>query len=513
MWEFLPFSEWQGENCFGVVGKGMEILLFGSEKEVFVLGIGFRKFKSKMLRYAVIKSVLYGASLGFFAVGGLVFLTKFSTLNLDLLWCILIGAGFALISGAVFFLIQRPSDEKVARRLDSVLSFGEKTRTMVAFRGEDGDMLEIQRTDADEKLAGIPTKKLKVRDTWASVGAFVLSLALCVTVLLIPVVAEVPEDPIVDEYNQNWRAVRVQQLIDQVKKSMMEESVRSATVEELESLLETVRSTDRDNVMKNAAIETIVGVDGIVKKSTTSVEISSAMANVDTENMKAIATALESMSGTAFRKQMRTVRTAMQSGNVEEQISALTEELDVSLRNSGIPAEDPLCATLRAFVHALSDIGDRSSEIGKAQVQEMLDLAFDTVVDTVSELLLKQRSNRSMGDTVILELMDIFSISAEDLKTESDVPVSVNPGGSYTPPDSEDEDPNLSEGGFGHGGILYGSEDTIYDPELDDYVTYGEVIDRYFAKILALKTDGRLTEDMAIAFDEYFAFLYNSSKQ
>lgn len=479
------------------------------------MGTGFQKFKARLMRSAIIKSLLYGASLGLCTVGGLVLATRLSLFRLDILFCALIGAGVLLVFGGALFLILRPSDEKIALRVDRALCMNEKVRTMVAFRGGEGDMLEIQRTDTDSRLASTPAKALKLRDAWVSPVSFLLSLALCVCAFLIPVVAAEPEEPVVDEYEQNWRIVRLQGLIDQVQKSLMQEPVKASTVSQLEELLEVVRSTDLENTMKEAAVKTVVGVDSTVENANSAPEIAAAMADTDTTEMKALATAIEALGGTALKREMRTIRSNLQNGDLGEAILDLNALLDASLRLSGVSAEDSLYTIFKNLSYSLADISGKLTSTSSSQIQKDLDSAFDTAMNAAADELANQRDNRSMGDTVIKELIDIFAITDDDLKGENDEPIITPPSdnpGTNLPDFSQDDDPSLNEGGLGSGQILYGSDDTIYDPELDKFVTYGEVIDRYFSQILALKQDGKLSEEMSAAFDAYFASLYNGSK-
>ena len=60
--------------------------------------------------------------------------------------------------------------------------------------------------------------------------------------------------------------------------------------------------------------------------------------------------------------------------------------------------------------------------------------------------------------------------------------------------------------------MIFGSNDTIYDPDRDAYVTYGEVIGGYYAKISELLVDGNLPPELEEALGDYFAILFNGSE-
>ena len=84
----------------------------------------------------------------------------------------------------------------------------------------------------------------------------------------------------------------------------------------------------------------------------------------------------------------------------------------------------------------------------------------------------------------------------------------------YTSLNTIENDNNPStDGGLGSGDAIYGSDDLIYDPDTNSYVTYGEVLNKYYAKIAELLLDGTLTEEEIEAVNEYFATLYDGSKK
>ena len=60
--------------------------------------------------------------------------------------------------------------------------------------------------------------------------------------------------------------------------------------------------------------------------------------------------------------------------------------------------------------------------------------------------------------------------------------------------------------------MIFGSDDTIYDPDREAYVTYGEVIGDYYARISELLVDGNLPAELQNALSDYFAILFNGSE-
>lgn len=122
---------------------------------------GFRKFEKKFQRYALIKSAVFGLSCGIFAVSALWLVLKLRAVTFGVIWYILIGLGVAAATFGLCWLVCRPTEKKVAKKLDKDLRFGEKAQTMVEFQASQEDMARLQRTDADARLAVTPTKAVE----------------------------------------------------------------------------------------------------------------------------------------------------------------------------------------------------------------------------------------------------------------------------------------------------------------------------------------------------------------
>ena len=121
-----------------------------------------------------------------------------------------------------------------------------------------------------------------------------------------------------------------------------------------------------------------------------------------------------------------------------------------------------------------------------------------------------QATNEEVEDDTIYTLLSIFGIKA------SEVPEHIfndpdDPRGEedYEPEDDPDQ---IHAGGLGSGEMIFGSDDTIYDPDREAYVTYGEVIGDYYARISELLVDGNLPAELQNALSDYFAILFNGSE-
>ena len=148
-----------------------------------------------------------------------------------------------------------------------------------------------------------------------------------------------------------------------------------------------------------------------------------------------------------------------------------------------------------------------------SSISASLTAAFEDTQGDIGEAILTERDNTLTGATVVRELMDIFSITEADLESEIEEGDEIIGSGdeSFDPPEDEDEDKPLGDGGLGTGETLYGSNDLVYDPDNEAHVEYGDILNSYYAKVLEMIADGRVTPEIEEYINRYFASLFNGS--
>ncbi|MBO7121422.1 MAG: hypothetical protein J6V79_03420, partial [Bacilli bacterium] len=129
----------------------------------------FERFKKKVLREHIFKSALVGLGIGLLAAA-LAIVISFLTNPAAAVWTgIIAGVLFAGAGGYYYWYKTKPTDKKIALRLDKKLGLHEKCATMIEFQEKEGAILAKQREDATTTLAEKPTKALKF-----SVGIWVI---------------------------------------------------------------------------------------------------------------------------------------------------------------------------------------------------------------------------------------------------------------------------------------------------------------------------------------------------
>ena len=183
--------------------------------------------------------------------------------------------------------------------------------------------------------------------------------------------------------------------------------------------------------------------------------------------------------------------------------ATLATGITQALSLSGIDAENELHVALLRFTVGLSTLSSSLTEEKAAAV-------FSDAEQALNEALFLQATNESVEDDTIYTLLSIFGIKA------SEVPEHIfndpdDPRGEEDYEHDDDLD-QIHSGGLGPGTMIFGSNDTVYDPDSESYVVYGDVIDNYYAKITDLLVDGNLPHELEEALNDYFAILFNGSE-
>ncbi len=467
------------------------------------MGKGFSKFKRKFRFGAAVRAVVFGLSLGLFTVAALWLHAKMTASEPDFMTYGLLGGIIAASGLLIMLLILLPTQKRVARRIDKHLSLGEKTQTMLAFRKDQSDMAALQRADTDRILQETPKRKVKGVATWLFVLIPAVAMLSFAGTVLIPA-KEPPEHPPVVENNfaiTPWQTQALKDLIEKVKTSEMEEEPKEGTVKQLESLLVKLGSIKKEPAMKEAVISCIEGIHKAVSEHNTYDLIAHSMYSSPADTVQELGAAIDSLQALLIGEWMNNTQAAISEKNLTP--AALATGITQALTLSKVDSGNEVHIALLAFTVKLAAWNESGSEDDLAALMNEAEEALNSA-------LYIQAVNEEVEDDTIYTLLSIFGIKA------SEVPEHIfndpeDPRGEedYQPDDDPDR---INSGGLGSGEMIFGSNDTIYDPDREAYVTYGEVIGDYYARISELLVDGKLPAELEDALNDYFAILFNGSE-
>ncbi len=467
------------------------------------MGKGFQKFKRKLRTGAIIRACLFGISLGVIAVAALWLVAKMTATDPDFLRYAFVGGSVAVLGFGLMFILLLPTNRRVARKLDNTLSLGEKVQTMLAFRNDTGDMAALQRADTDRILAETPKKRVKGAYTWLFMLFPVLACLCFVGTIMVPA-KEPPAPPPAVDNNFSitpWQEQALRDLIEKVKTSDMEETPKEGVVKQLESLQIKLKNIKKESVMKETVIATIEAIHEVVSEHNTYDLIASAMFNSPSSSIQDLGDAVNALKPLLVGEWMNTVGETVKTepANAATLATGIRQALTLSM----VDTANEVYAVLNELADALVAVTEKTTT-------EEMDALMTDAEDALNNALHIQATNEEVEDDTIYTLLSIFGIKASEVPEHIfNDPDDPRAEGDYEPEDDMDQ---IHSGGLGSGEMIFGSNDTIYDPDKGTYVTYGEVIDGYFAKITELLVDGNLSPELEEMLSDYFAFLFNGTK-
>ncbi len=495
----------------------------------------FLKIKRKHLTAAIVASAVFAVCFALLCTGALLLACKLTAVKLGFYW-IAAACGIVLLSagaGALLFLLVRPKDKKLAKKLDEGYGLGEKVQTMVEFRESDEAIVVLQRERTNETLGTLRPKKIRASQAIRLAIVPVLSLAMFLAGAIVPSRAgAAPVDPPYDPTEA--QIVRMTQLIREVKESRLEEELKGGITVVLENLLSGLNDDETQSAMRESVTASVAMIDGMVAASNSAPALCGKMAS--TERIKTFAvgvlnaayyyrsdgirlTDFESVgrkydkSETGIPAALEKTTAKLTEGWEEFDGDALKTNLTELIgeiapyRSAGFAETDGLYA---AFAQLERSLGVVAEKVGNGYTVEFLlgetENAFAQFVKDASAPLSMQSYNTMTDEYVRATLADIFGVELPALA----LPDGVQSGGS-----SGSNGGNTDESGGGEGDeeFLGGSKDTIYYPPQEKYLPYMQIINEYDKKISEYIKSGAISDELAEIINEYLDILTNIAQQ
>lgn len=461
---------------------------------------GFLKFKRRIQRGVILRTVAIGLSAGLLAVTACLALVRAYELDWRVWYYVMIGVGATLLAAGIAFLVQYPANKRIAKRLDRVFDMNEKVQTMIAFRRTRGDMIAMQREDVGLRLAAIPNKRFKQHSVWVSFVAMALCVVLLTGTILIPATAsdptdepQTPDGPVEEAFVlSEWQITAMKNLIDSVRESAMAPAPREAMALELETLLEMLRTTDTVPAMKKLVIAVIVDAAALAQKANTCDDVSETMALSPIETVAALAKAIGVPDNPMLREQLDEIRESLSAEPTEQTLAAFATAIRQALANTETDADDALRISLEKLA---DDVDAVASTLSRAATPTLED-AFAAFYLSAGDALGTQYANSDTATMVRNKLMNIFGILPAEL------PQSGGQGGGDTP--TEPPSQEGQHGAPGTGETIFGSKDIIYYPDDNVHLEYGDVIFEFNAKMQEQLQGNDYSDEMKEMIIKYF---------
>ena len=514
------------------------------------MGDGFKKIKKRVRINGIIKSLLNGAAVASLVAAVLVLLDKRNIYKPELVLMASVIGGAALVTVLISFFSYRKSDKRIAFEIDRELKLDEKIQTMVEFKRESGNIIDVQRKDADERLKSAKKIKYQTRGRWVSVASFFIAACmLSASVTLIPQKVEAAE-PEAEYTMSEYERMLLSNLIEYVERSSAVEKEKKNIVDSLKELQAFLSDTVKESEKKDKVVATILDANNAVKAVNYLEDISDYANEKKFTRVSRFADAIlilreSSALGASMPEAFAAIDVCLSPIRGEFTGESSFEDMgnfmnEIKAVISGVKNANLAAANNNVLLDSLSAFCDEISEFcsgTKPQlslIQEQFDIFFKGTppyeeslapvlemlnVKKLYNALAQEKENLEVGKYVVNQLMSIFDIPAEmipgeveDLVQDSDEDKD-NPDMEVEPTDPDD-DQTISSGGIGDGDLVLGANDTIYYPEMEKYAPYGEAIAKYHDKILLMIENGQITDEKLIAYyEDYFDILYGSQKK
>jgi peroxiredoxin family protein len=330
--------------------------------------------------------------------------------------------------------------------------------------------------------------------------------------MLIPTPDAPGPAPVVDPdfHLSSWQEQSLLDLIQMVKESTMNEAPKVVVVQELETLLTTLREVQKESGMKTAVVACITNVSRTVTDYDTYLPIANLLKASSDPTVKALGGAIATLSLTT-EGELNGIRDQMLGldapADTKTKLNALYLALSDAMATYNKSNTDPLYLTVMNYIGGLSTIS-QNMDGTSWPTQELTDLT-SSVNTNMTLALMQQHVNEDVKTTVVQKLMQMFGISKNDLPKDVVNSGAGSGGLGETDGNLPDPDGPLQGGGVADGDILYNSNDLVYDPETNTYVTYGTLLNAAYGKFLELKNQGALTPEEEKLIADYFNRLYS----
>lgn len=259
------------------------------------MGEGFLSFKKKIMKEFIIKCSVLSVALGLIAFGILFLLDKLSIISFHFAFSILIGVGtIALVFCATYFIF-KPSDKKIAKRLDKTFDLNEKVQTMVSFKDDHNFIVELQREDTNNRLKNIPLKSLKYSINYVLIVLAVLGLGVSITALAYPKAKEDVVEPGDDDPDFSVTELQIQKLkalINDINKSNLNDDMKTKYIGEITLLITDLENSTKESEMIANVKKAINNILSYMIEANTNTKIGKALYDVPDydylENNKAL---------------------------------------------------------------------------------------------------------------------------------------------------------------------------------------------------------------------------------
>lgn len=462
---------------------------------------GFAKFKKRIIKEKIIKALTFSLSIGIICFSLPLLYYKIKEIEVNLLSLILIAIGISILLFGLLYFIIKPSDKKIAKRLDKELDLKEKVQTMYEYKDERGIIVDIQRENTNEILKNTPLKNLVIKFGVVLIAVIVISLSLCVTAIAYPTqennpITEPTKEPEKTWESDDWTIQALIELIEYVKESDIDNNLKNNYVNLLTNLVENIENIKTEKEIVSTVIDLISKIELELDKINTNNEIYEVLLTSESSKVTDLGGQINFLNPEKVKYALENLIILI-AGNTDA-IIELDEDFRKILKDSLLNKNDPLYIELYNLSENLYKCQT------EANVNEAVKKVVKDSIEVIIPIIKEQKKNKDTADYVKNQLIIIFNLE-DKFKNEIDSGNEGEGATGNTGPSAEL--PNNGSGGLGDGEFIVGSDDLFFDPDKGT-IKYGEVIEKYYGTISGMFNDGKLPKEYEEYFKNYFNLLF-----
>ena len=375
---------------------------------------GFARFKKKLLREHRIKSLLFGVAGGLAGAAISIAACRFANPSAMVYAApIATAAGLAAAFAAAYF-IKKPTDKKIAARLDKDLNLQEKVSTRVEFEGKDGVILNKQREDATVKLDEKPVKAVQRKLASVTIPVLVVAAGLFAGSFFMPNIDQFPshiKDPINSSNIGSVDSI-VHVIASNAKEDIDDIDPDTDVNDKIDQIIDRVQNDldgETDENKRNDIVEAGKDdIDKIVDDANSKDEIGDELVNSDDDALKLLEEAIKAGDEDKITIALGFLKDEINELNGQklvDKLHAIAAEIRKALENSQIPEGDPLRDALKKLADEFDKEADElQKNLDKGQdtsdqTKDNLDKDIDEANKDINDSINQQNKNQAAGET------------------------------------------------------------------------------------------------------------------
>lgn len=470
------------------------------------MGSEFKRLKSYHAVWNAMRSAAVGVSAFLLLSGICLLLDKLGRVQLGATGYA-IGAAAALMAAAAAFWLLRKSDLHLAEKIDKEQKLRERVQTMVAYQNEDGAVAQLQRQDTENRLKQVRSVGTNTGSLLVQVAALAVSIVVFAVGLMLPVEAvqegpgtqPQPTEPFYEA--TDWQKAALEELIEHVADSQMEDAVKTPVTENLTQLRLLLDTPVRVSQMQAKVVENMALAYGITDQVNSHDDMHKVLSMMGQKVGAYLSYCMGNLALEDYDEKMAMAEILLKQDNYAN-IGKIAAEVVTVLTYSEYDSEDALYAAVEKFGQELTAAAQALENKNMVGARQQTGDAIYNLRSNAALALEQQRLNKEETVYVVNTLAEIFSISGSLVPKDPDRTYELD----------NSEPPPEMEGAQGSGQMQYPSDDKVFDYENNLHVIYHEILDAYYKAMTNDAMDGKFSEEIENFLREYFASLQTNKE-